>query len=144
MISFLPIIFKLFFRAGFSLTIFMVFFHSQNLRIRANGSLQVPTIIRKSFQSMPLLSQCILVVFSQYSLQLASRYIFLLSPCIFRAYVVFDFITCVSFCTEINNAQQRKAEPFHCNFENVSKLIKMSSNQPIVVIDPVIGTLFPT
>ena len=33
-----------------------------------------------------------------------SRPIFLLSLCILRESLVFDFITCVIFCTEINNA----------------------------------------
>ena len=44
--------------------------------------------------------------------------------CIVRKPAVFDFITCVSFCEEIIVAYQRRAEPFHCSFENVLKLTK--------------------
>ena len=34
------------------------------------------------------------------------------------------FITCLGFCAEIIVASRRRAEPFHCNFENVLKLTK--------------------
>lgn len=47
--------------------------------------------------------------------------IFLLYLCILRKPEVFHFITCVSYCAEIIIAQQKGAEPFNCNIENVSK-----------------------
>ena len=85
MIRFLPIIFKLFFRAGFAHYLKMFsrfFFHLQNLGIRANDILQVLTVIRKSFLTnavfIPIYSNCLQLVFS-----LASRPIFLLSLLVF-------------------------------------------------------------
>ena len=54
-------------------------------------------LIRKSFLINPSLFS---ILFS----------IFLLFLCILRNPAVFDFITCVSFCTEIIKAQRRRAE----------------------------------
>ena len=72
------------------------------LEIRARtGISQVLAVTRKSFLTnavfLPVYSSCLLPVFC-----VASRPIFLLSFCILRESVVFNFIT--SFCTEINNA----------------------------------------
>ena len=68
--SFLPIIFKLFFKAGFA----------------GFGTLQVLTIIRKSFliyaAFIPIYSSCLRLVFS-----IARRPIFLLSLCILTEFV---------------------------------------------------------
>ena len=84
--------------------VFTVFLILKNLGVSTNGISQVLTIIRKSFLInaifLPVCSICLEQIFS-----IPSRPIFLLSLsfCILRVSVVFDFITCVSFCTEINN-----------------------------------------
>ena len=49
---------------------------------------------------------------------------FLLCLRIVRKPTVFDFITCLSFYNEIIVAYRRRAEPFHCSFENALKLSK--------------------
>ena len=43
------------------------------------------------------------------------------------------YITCVSFCTEIIIAYRRRAEPFHCNSENISNLRK-DTKQPAIIV----------
>ena len=69
-------------------------------------------LIRKSFLINPSLFS---ILFS----------IFLLCLCILRNPAVFDFITCVSFCTEIIIAQRKRAEPLaviaYFPLENVNK-----------------------
>ena len=51
--------------------------------------------------------------------------IFLLCLCILRNSAVFDFITCVSFCTEIIIEQRKRAEPLafiaYFQLENANK-----------------------
>ena len=81
-------------------------------------------LIRKPFLTNSL-SNCDLYS-SLFQLFLASILfsVFLLCPCIVRKPAVFDFITCLSFCKEIIIAYWRRAEPFHCSFENVLKLTK--------------------
>ena len=48
--------------------------------------------------------------------------IFLLYFWILREPAVFDFNICVNFCIKLIIALRRRAEPFHYNFKNVSKL----------------------
>ena len=105
MISFLPIILKLFFRDGFGhyLRNFSRFFPFVKSRNKSQWHFTFLTIIRKCFlinaAFIPIYSSCLWVVFS-----IASRPTILFSLSILRESVLFHSITCISFCTEINNA----------------------------------------
>ena len=79
-------------------------------------------LIRKSFLTNAL-NNCGLYS-SLFQLSLASILLHTFLLRIVRKPAVFDFITCLSFYKEISVAYWRRAEPFHCSFQNEIKFTK--------------------
>ena len=114
--------YKLFFRVTECAPLLRMFlrFYTQfsNLLTRSNEISHVLTGINQEIFFDQ--SQFISVVFLSILFS-----IFLLCLCILRNSAVFDFITCVSFCTEIIIEQRKRAEPLafiaYFPLENVNR-----------------------